>query len=237
MFLVQDVTKEYNEFKAVKSISFAVHENEIIGILGENGAGKTTLINLISSIIKPSSGKIIFGKYEYGTQQYKQSIGVALGGEVSLYERLTVKENINYYSALYGIHLSDSKLSELAELLQFEDYINKRTENLSRGMQQRVSIAISLVNNPDMMLFDEPTIGLDFSGQILIKQLVQSLKNKGKTIIYSTNIIQEAREICERILILHKGSLIEFDTVANIEKKHGEGLEKVFLRMIRGSAI
>ena len=119
-------------------------------------------------------------------------------------------------------------------MLQFEEYIDKRTETLSRGMQQRVSIAISLVNDPDLLLFDEPTIGLDFSGQTIIRMLVQSLKRRGKKIIYSTNIIQEAREICDRVLILHKGHIIDFDTIENIEKKHGEKLEAVFFKIIKG---
>lgn len=232
MLIVRDITKKYDEHTGIESISFQIHENEVVGVLGENGAGKTTLINSISSIMKPNRGEILFDNYEYGSRKYKQRIGVTLGGEISLFERLTVKENLNYYSSLYGERITNQRLEDLEHILKFDEYSNMRIETLSRGMKQRVSIAASLVNDPELILFDEPTIGLDISGQIMLKELVQSLKKKGKMILYSTNIIQEVKEVCDKVLILHKGYVIEFDSIENIENKYGSSVENIFVKLI-----
>lgn len=233
MLLVEDLEKRYGDFKAIDSVNFFVKKGEIIGLLGENGAGKTTLINLITSMIKPSCGKIELEKFNYGTQEYKKNIGVAFGGEVSLYERLTVKENLNYFAALYGVENPNIVITEFGKLFDFTNYENKKIEQLSRGMKQRISLAISLINNPELILFDEPTIGLDISGQNTIKKLVKSLKENEKTVIYSTNIISEVEEICDKIIILHKGNLKEFDTISNIEYKYRKKLKEIFLDIIR----
>lgn len=233
MLLVKDLEKRYGNFKAVDSVNFFVKKGEIIGLLGENGAGKTTLINLITSMIKPSCGKIELAKFNYGTQEYKKNIGVAFGGEVSLYERLTVKENLNYFAALYGVGNPNIVITQLGKLFDFTNYENKKIEQLSRGMKQRISLAISLINNPELLLLDEPTIGLDVSGQNTIKQLVKSLKENEKTVIYSTNIISEVEEICDKIIILHKGNLKEFDTIPNIEYKYRKKIKEIFLDIIR----
>ncbi|WP_106460020.1 ABC transporter ATP-binding protein [Anaerococcus sp. Marseille-P3915] len=233
MLLVKDLEKTYGDFKAIDSVNFFVEKGEIIGLLGENGAGKTTLINLITSMIKPSYGKIELEKFTYGTKEYKRNIGVAFGGEVSLYDRLTVRENLNYFAALYGIENPNVTIAQLGELFDFVHYENKKIEQLSRGMKQRISLAISLIHNPELILFDEPTIGLDISGQNTIKQLVKLLKEKGKTVIYSTNIIPEVEEICDKIIILHKGNLKEFDTISNIECKYQKRIKEIFLDIIR----
>ena len=233
MLNIQNLSKRYDNITALQAVSFSVDKNSVVGILGENGAGKTTLINLMSSIIRPDSGTIMFDNKEYGSREYKEKIGVALGGEVSLYERLTVKENLEYYSSLYG-RKDNSLINILKEKLDFEDYFNKRIETLSRGMQQRISIATALLNNPDLIMFDEPTIGLDYSGQMIIKQLVKDLRNQGKTVLYSTNIIQEVREVCDKVLIINKGKLVEYDTVDAIELKHEKNIEGVFAEIIGG---
>ena len=151
---------------------------------------------------------------------------------MSLYERLTVLENLEYYSALYGCHLPNSLIDELAEKLDFKSYLSKRTETLSRGMQQRVTIAVALLNNPRLVLFDEPTIGLDVSGQMVVKDVVRHLKAEKKTVIYSTNIITEISEVCDKVLILNKGKQIIFDSIEAIEADHRANLEDVFLDII-----
>ncbi len=152
MLLIQNLEKKYKEQLAIVGMNITIEDGEVIGLLGENGAGKTTLISLLTSIIKPSNGIIKLNEYEYGSQEYKQKIGVVFGGEVTLYERLTVKENLEFYGSLYGIKDSKNSIAKLSNILQFKNYENKRIEDLSRGMKQRVSLSLALIHDPELPL-------------------------------------------------------------------------------------
>lgn len=235
MLKIKNISKKYNNNFALDSISFDLNNGEVLGILGENGAGKTTLINIISSVTKPTQGQIILNDYDYGSKLYKTKIGVAFGGKNFLYDRLTVKENLKYFSKLYGIEDSESIIVKLSEKLQFYDYQNKRIETLSTGMKQRVSIAISILNNPELILLDEPTLGLDISGQNIIKDIVNYLKSMNKMILYSTNIVSEIEEICDNVIIISKGKLVEYDSIKNLKNKHGKNFKETFMKIMERS--
>lgn len=234
MLTVDGVTKQYDKLLALNDVSFDVREGEILGVLGENGAGKTTLINLITSMRYPTSGTITLDDYSYGSSSYMGCIGACFGGDATLYSRLSVRENLEYFAALHGIEDAGSDIGRLSEDLEFGSYLDKHVSDLSRGMQQRVYVAAALINDPQVVLMDEPTLGLDVSGQLQVKDITDRLCKQGRMVVYSTNILPEITELCDRVLILHKGRQIECDTIPHLEQRYGKRLESLFIDIIGG---
>lgn len=239
MLEVKGLSKEFKNVKAVKDISFQVNEGEIVGLLGENGAGKTTTLRMLSTMLKPTGGTAIVNGYDVikDGDNVRRQIGILFGGEVGLYDRLTARENIRYFANLSGIsdEEADKTIAELAKDLEMEEYIDRRVGKFSRGMKQKVSIARSIVHSPSVMLFDEPSTGLDVSAARIVQDFILKCKEMNKTILFSSHSMKEVEKLCDRVIIINKGRIIEQGTIDELKKKHGnDDLEEVFVSLIGG---
>ncbi len=224
MIEVKNVTKKYANITAVNNISFSVNDGEIIGFLGPNGAGKTTTMNMITGFIEPTEGQIIVNGYDIlkKSKKAKKQIGYMPEG-VPLYTELTVKEFINYMAELKLLKGEEKKKSveKTIEETGLSDVKNKLIRNLSRGYKQRTSLAGALVGNPDVIILDEPTVGLDPKQITEIRSLIKEL-GKNHTVILSSHILSEVSQICERVIIINNGKIVAIDTPENLEKKTKE---------------
>ena len=208
---------------AVDSISFDVKKGEIFGILGPNGAGKTTTIRMLSTLLIPSSGSAeVLGidvSDDARAKELRKRINMVSGGERGLYYRLTGRQNLKYFSDLYGVpkDIRDRRISEVLELVGMTEAADRRVEEYSRGMKQRIHIARALINDPEILYLDEPTIGLDPEISLQIRRIVRELSDSGKTIILTTHYMYEAEELCDRILILKHGKVVGYGTAEELK--------------------
>ena len=224
MIQVKNVTKKYGNATAVDNISFDVKDGEVVGFLGPNGAGKSTTMNMITGFIEPTEGQIIINGKDISKKpkQAKKEIGY-MPENVPLYQELTVKEFVNYMAELKFVKRKD-KNTEIEKVLKetgLEEVQKKLIRNLSRGYKQRVSLAGALIGNPDVIILDEPTVGLDPKQITEIRSLIKKLGKK-HTVILSTHILSEVSQICEKVVIINKGKIIAIDTPENLEKKTKE---------------
>ena len=208
--------------RAVDGVSFKVKRGEIFGLLGPNGAGKTTTIKMLCTLLLPTSGNAeILGTSIYNSErEIRKRINLVSGGERGLYYRLTGKQNLKFFSELYGISPldRDGHINELLELVGLQDAADVRVEDYSRGMKQRIHIARALVNDPDVLFLDEPTIGLDPEISRDIRALIKKMANDGKTIMLTTHYMYEAEELCDRIAIINKGKIVALGTASQLKE-------------------
>ena len=224
MIEVKNVTKKYGSTIAVNDISFDVKDGEVVGFLGPNGAGKSTTMNMITGFIEPTKGQIIINGNDISKKprKAKKQIGY-MPENVPLYYELTTKEFISYMAELKLVKRSERKkeVEKVIEEAGLQNVKNKLIRNLSRGYKQRVSLAGALVGNPDVIILDEPTVGLDPKQITEIRSLIKELGKK-HTVILSTHILSEVSQICERVIIINKGQIIAVDTPENLEKANKE---------------
>src|SRR5574344_1483190 len=218
---VKNVTKKYGSFTAVDNISFKVQDGEVVGFLGPNGAGKSTTMNMITGYTEPTEGTVIVNGYDVlkKPSKAKGEIGYMPEG-VPLYSDLTVKEFITYMAEIKKVTKKDKK-SEVEKVMEetgTKEVEHKLIRNLSRGYKQRVSMAGALVGNPDVLILDEPTVGLDPKQITEIRNLIKGLGKK-HTVILSSHILSEVSQICERVVIINKGKIVAVDTPENLEKQ------------------
>ena len=235
-----ELSKEFKKAKAVNSISFKVEDGEIVGLLGENGAGKTTTLRMLATMLKPTGGTAEVNGYDIvkDSDKVRGQIGILFGGEVGLYDRLTARENIKYFAELNGMNKAETEKSieYLTGILEMNEYIDKRVGKFSRGMKQKVAIARSIVHKPSVMLFDEPTIGLDVTAAHMVQEFILKCKQEGKAIIFSSHSMSEVEKLCDRIVIIHKGSIIEEGTIEYFKKKYeSDDMEKIFMNLVGDS--
>ncbi|UZQ49518.1 ATP-binding cassette domain-containing protein [Clostridium kluyveri] len=240
MLEIKNISKEFKDIKAVDNLSFHVSEGEIVGLLGENGAGKTTTLRMISTMLKPTRGTIEVNGYDVIREPSKVrgEIGILFGGEVGLYDRLSAKENIEYFGRLYGMTQEkiNKKVEELIKDLGMEEYIDRKAGKFSRGMKQKVSIARSIIHSPKVMLFDEPSTGLDVSAARIIHEFILKCKSENKIILLSSHSMTEVEKLCDRVIIIQKGRLIEEGTIEQLKKRYNNyNLEEVFIKLIGGN--
>ncbi len=220
MIEVKNVTKKYGNTTAVDNISFDVKDGEVVGFLGPNGAGKSTTMNMITGFIEPTEGQIIVNGNDISkkTKKAKKQIGY-MPESVPLYYELTVKEFVNYMAELKFVGRKERK-AEVEKAIKetgLQEVQKKLIRNLSRGYKQRVSLAGALVGNPDVIILDEPTVGLDPKQITEIRSLIKELGKK-HTVILSTHILSEVSQICEKVVIINKGKIVAIDTPENLEK-------------------
>ena len=224
MIEVKNVTKKYGNFTAVDNITFTVKDGEVVGLLGQNGAGKSTTMNMITGFIEPTEGTIIINGYDIMKKSLKAKKQIGYMPEnVPLYPELTVKEFVSYMAELKLVGRKERK-QEVENAIKetgLEEVKNKLIRNLSRGYKQRVSMAGALVGNPEVLILDEPTVGLDPKQIIEIRNLIKNLGKK-HTVILSSHILSEISQICERVVILNKGKIVAIDTPENLEEKTKE---------------
>ena len=224
MIEVKNVTKKYGSTIAVDNISFEVKDGEVVGFLGPNGAGKSTTMNMITGFIEPTKGQIVINGNDISKRprKAKKEIGY-MPENVPLYYELTPKEFVSYMAELKLVKRNERKqeVQKVIKEMGLEEVQNKLIRNLSRGYKQRVSMAGALVGNPDVIILDEPTVGLDPKQITEIRNLIKELGKK-HTVILSTHILSEASQICEKVIIINKGKLIAIDTPENLEKSTKE---------------
>jgi len=216
------IKKEKYKVEALKGISFDVKKGEIFGLLGPNGAGKTTTIKILTTLLAPTSGEAkVLGYDAFGEEKkLRPYINFIFGGERSLYWRLSAKDNLLYFSDLYKIDKKtrEKRIPELLEMVGLSDRGDEKVETYSKGMKQRLQIARGLVNDPEVIFLDEPTIGLDPSGARDLRRIISRLSEMGKTILLTTHYMFEADELCNRIAIIDKGTIVGMDTPSNLKK-------------------
>ncbi|MGV8981307.1 ABC transporter ATP-binding protein [Clostridium sp.] len=240
MIEVNGLYKKYSKkVLAVKNLCFKIEAGEVVGLLGENGAGKTTTLRILATILSPTKGSVVIDGYDVQKQggKVRSSIGALFGGDVALYDRLTARENIEYFGQLYDMKHEElnNRIKSLAQYFQFEDYLDKKASELSRGMKQKIAIARAIVHDPKVMLLDEPTTGLDVVARRLLYDLIAQWSKEGKTILLSSHSISEIERLCQRVIIINKGELIEEGTDSYLKEKYSlDNLEDVFIHLITG---
>jgi ABC-2 type transport system ATP-binding protein len=220
---ISGVSKSFKDLKAVNSLDLVIREGEYVALLGPNGAGKTTLIEMIEGIQRPDEGRItILGKsWDEHAQSLHREIGLSLQ-ETKFIDKITAEETLNLFGSFYG--LGRKRTNEILELVNLEGKRKSFTVHLSGGQRQRLAIGIALLNNPKILLLDEPTTGLDPGARREIWKILEKLRTEsGTTMILTTHYMEEAEVLCERILIMDKGRFIASGTLAELNAKHGEG--------------
>ncbi|QFG00758.1 ATP-binding cassette domain-containing protein [Psychrobacillus glaciei] len=244
MIEIQQVTKQFQDRKkyvtALKRVTFHVKKGEVVGLLGENGAGKTTLLRAIATLHAPTDGKVIIDGYNSveNPDEIRKKIGVLFGSETGLYDRLTARENLTYFASLYGLgkHETKVRIDDLAKMFGMRDYLDRKVVGFSKGMRQKVAIARTLIHDPEIILFDEPTTGLDITSSNVFRQLIHQLKRDGKTIIFSSHIIEEVTMLCDSVAMIHKGELIYHGALETLYEVEGNrDLNYIFMsKLVRG---
>jgi len=216
---VKDLTKNYDETRAVRGISFSVKKGEVFSMVGPNGAGKTTTVEICEGIRKPTSGTIqLFGEeFSKRSKAIRERIGV-LPQEFRSFERLTVKETLKYYSSLYK---NKRDIDEIISLMDLEGKKDELYMNLSGGLKQRVGVGMALVNDPELIFLDEPTTGLDPRARRGVWSAIMSLKEEGKTIFLTTHYMEEAEYLADRVAIVHQGRIVGQGSLGELISDHG----------------
>ena len=235
---IKNLNKSYKDFKAVKNLNFKIDTGSIIGLLGPNGCGKTTTIGMILGLIKPTTGQILVkGK---NVENETNRIEVLekmnfISPYVELPKKLTVKENLVVYGRLYGVKDLNLRIDELVEDLNLKELKNRKTGELSSGQKNRVSLAKSLINNPEILLLDEPTASLDPDTGDYIRSYIEnySIKNK-TTILLASHNMNEVERLCSKVMMMKDGIIIDQGTCKDLISKHGRiNLEDTFLKIVR----
>lgn len=240
MIEVKQVSKRFGDFTAVQDVSFRVEAGEVYGLLGENGAGKTTTMRMMATILQPTEGDIEISGYSVRRDpvEVRRRIGILFGGDVGLYNRLTARENIAYFGSLYGLEPARLKerIDSLSRMLDMDEFIDRRVGAFSRGMKQKVAIARTLVHDPDVILLDEPSTGLDVTAANIFRRMVSRMQDEGKTILFSSHNMGEINKLCKRIALIHKGRLRFAGTLENLREKFGiVDLDDIFMAVVEGS--
>jgi heme ABC exporter ATP-binding subunit CcmA len=223
---LKQVTKKFGHFKALDDITLEISEYDAVVILGPNGAGKTTLIKLISGQMKPTSGEILvfgFKPWKFN-EEVRKRIGV-VSHNFFLYEELTAYENLHFYGRMYEVNELEDRIDELLERMNLRGWKHVPVKSFSRGMKQRLSIARALIHNPDLLILDEPTTGLDVEGR---KELVEYMVEyrKDRTVLLATHNFDEAKRICEKAAIIYGGKILDY-------KEIGDDLEERYLFAVK----
>ncbi len=221
------------EVRAVEGVSFECRAGEIFGILGANGAGKTTTLRMLATILRPTSGTARIMGYDVVAQpeQVRRCLGF-YSSSTALYPRLTARETIEFFARINGFPQERvrERVRGLVEEFGLGDYADSRVDKLSQGMRQKVSIARTVAHDPPVLIFDEPTVGLDVLNALEMQRVIAQFRDRGKSIIFSTHVMSEAERLCDRIAIIHRGRLLACDTLQGLRDATGlRYLEDIFV--------
>ncbi len=245
MIEARHLTKHFHDKKrgvipAVEDVSFTCRPGQIYGLLGANGAGKTTTLRMLATLLRPTSGTAVVGGHDVTTdpERVRAHVGF-LAASTALYGRLTAREMITYFGALHG--LSDGAIAArirlLADELDLHEFLDRRCDKFSTGMKQKTSIARTLVHDPAVMIFDEPTLGLDVMTARTIVRFVRQCRERGRTVIYSTHVMSEVEKLCDVVGIIHGGRLVAEGTLPELQARYGErDMEEIFVKAVGGEA-
>jgi len=232
--------KKRGEIRAADDISFRVAPGQIYGLLGANGAGKTTTLRLLATLLQPTSGGATVAGFDVAAEPQKVRANVGfLAASTALYGRLTARETMAYFGRLNGIPDAEIavRTARLARELDMHEFLDRRCDKFSTGMKQKTSIARMLIHDPAVMIFDEPTLGLDIMAARTIVKFVRECRDRGKTVIYSTHIMSEVEKLCDVIGIIHAGRLLAEGPLADLRAQYGENdMEDIFVKAITALA-
>ena len=227
--------KDKKTVKAVDGITFDVKKGEIFGLLGQNGAGKTTTIKMLTTLLAPTSGTCeVLGHKTFGEEKMiRPRINFIFGGEMGVYRRLSARDNLRYFSNLYMIpkKIRDEKIEKILKLVDLADRADDLAETYSQGMIQRLQIARGLINDPEIIFMDEPTVGLDPVGARTLREIIKKLKADGKTVLLTTHNLSEVEELCDHLVIMNKGKIVSRGTPEEIRGEH-KTLEDAYIKCI-----
>lgn len=236
MIIANNLCKSFGDVKAVDDVSFTAEDGKITGLLGPNGAGKSTTLRMLYTVFSPDSGSAEIDGHDIrnDTLQVKRNIGVLTHG-AGIYERLSARENIHYYGEVHGMggKLLDGRIDELAELLEMQDFIERRTKGFSQGQKTKVALARALVHSPKNVLLDEPTNGLDVMATRGLRKVIKRLKESGHCVLFSSHIMQEVAALCDEIIIISKGIIVAQGSPESLLAETGESsLEDAFVKAV-----
>jgi ABC-2 type transport system ATP-binding protein len=233
--VVEYRSKESNEGvkRAVNGLNLSIDEGQVFGFLGPNGAGKTTTMKVLLGFMAPTSGTASLFGTDVQQPIARQRIGY-LPELTYYYKFLTAEELLRFYARIFKIPKDETekRVDRILKLVELEDARKKQIKTYSKGMQQRAGLAQALINNPDLLILDEPTSGLDPIGRMKVRQIIQRLKDEGKTVLFSSHELGEVETVCDRVAILHLGELKEQGGVQELVKKHDCHLEQIFLNVV-----
>ena len=245
MIEAHNLTKTFKDKKrgvitAVDNVSFTCRPGQIYGLLGANGAGKTTTLRMRATRLQPTTGTATMAGHDVATAgvQVRANVGF-LAASTALYGRLTAREMITYFGELNGLAEGalQARVRQLADELDMHEFLDRRCDKFSTGMKQKTSIARTLIHDPAVMIFDEPTLGLDVMTARSIVKFVRECRNRGKTVIYSTHVMSEVEKLCDVIGIIHGGKLVAEGTLAELQARFGEkDMEEIFVKAVGGEA-
>lgn len=236
MIEVLELKKYFNGVKAVDGVSFSIKPGEIFGLLGPNGAGKTTTLRMLSTILQPTAGdaKVNGCSILKEPEQVRKQLGV-LSETTGLYDRLTAEENVRYFARLRQMpeEQINQRMQELFPKLGIDKYKDQRAGKLSKGMKQKVAIAIAIIHDPPVMIFDEPTAGLDVISAREVRRFLEGYRRSDKCILFSTHLMFEAQRLCDRIGIINAGKIVAIGTFSELQQRSGQKeLEEIFVKLI-----
>ena len=231
--------KKRGAVRAVDGVSFRCEPGRVYGLLGANGAGKTTTLRMLATLLAPTSGSATVAGYDVTAQpeEARANLGF-LSTATALYGRLTAREFVEYFGRLHGLSEDElqRRLAALFARLEMNEFHDRRCEKLSTGMKQKTSIARVLIHDPQVMIFDEPTIGLDVMASRTIVSFIRECRDRGKTVIFSTHVMSEVEKLCDRIGIIHAGRLLAEGTLDDLRARTGlRDLEEIFVRIANGA--
>ncbi|MGI1678417.1 MAG: ATP-binding cassette domain-containing protein [Cellvibrionaceae bacterium] len=235
MIEINSLHKKFGKIVAVENVSFSIKSSEIVGLLGPNGAGKTTTMRIVSGLVKQTSGEVTIGGVDVASQPQvvQRLLGVMPDGG-GLYARLTARENIRYFGELHGV--TKNKLNErinyLINLLHMHDIIDRRVDGFSHGEKTKVALARAIIHDPDYILLDEPTNGLDVLTTRAVRGLLLALKEQGKVIVFSSHLMHEVDHLCDRAIVVAKGRVIASGTLPELKSQtNTETFEDAFVQL------
>lgn len=228
-----ELRKVFGEQVAVKGLTLQVRRGEVFGFLGPNGAGKTTTMNVLLGFVNATGGAAYLFGVDVREPIARQRIGY-LPELTYYYKFLTAEELLRFYARIFGINRAeaDRRIEQLLKLVELEHARKRPIKTYSKGMQQRVGLAQALINNPDLLILDEPTSGLDPLGRMKVREIIQRLKNEGKTVFFSSHELGEVETVCDRVAIVNQGELKVEGRVAELLEQHQANLEQIFLKII-----
>jgi ABC-2 type transport system ATP-binding protein len=223
----KNLVKTYGDFVAVNEVSLAIQEGEIMGLLGPNGAGKTTFISMITGLLEPTSGTVTVDglDLEAKTNEVKAKLGL-VPQELALYPTLSARDNLSFFGSIYGLGGKDlrQRVDTVLELVELTERAGEAIETYSGGMKRRINIAAGLLHQPELLILDEPTVGVDPQSRNAIFEGVEALNRGGMTVIYTTHYMEEAQRLCRRVAIIDEGRIIALDTPAALIRGLGGGI-------------
>ncbi len=230
--------KKRGKIRAVDGVSFRCEPGRIYGLLGANGAGKTTTLRILATILEPTEGTACVAGYDVVTQPEKVRASVGfLSTATALYARLSAREMVEYFGRLHGLDEATlhRRIAQIFDRLEMNEFRDRRCDKLSTGMKQKVSIARTLVHDPPVMIFDEPTLGLDVMTARTIVGFIRECREHGKTVIFSTHVMSEAEKLCDAIGIIHDGRILVEGTLEDLRRRYAQhDLEEIFVRVVEG---